>query len=69
MGVRTPRQIHIWRVLALIALVALLFAVYRPTPQGKLRIANLRHVRDWKVAPPDRPYAGPQSSPPSVIPH
>jgi hypothetical protein len=47
---RTPR-LRIWGLLALIAVVALLLALIRPTPRGKLRIAKLGHAGDWSVAP------------------
>jgi hypothetical protein len=51
-------HLRIWGLLALIAVVALLLALIRPTPRGKLRIAKLRHAGDWNVAPQAIPKQG-----------
>jgi hypothetical protein len=53
----TPR-LRIWGFLALIAIVAVLLALIRPTPRGQLRISKLRHAGGWNVAPQAIPKQG-----------
>ena len=53
----TPR-LRIWGFLALIAVVAVLLALIRPTPRGNLRIAKLKHAGGWNVAPQATPKQG-----------
>jgi hypothetical protein len=50
----TPR-FRIWALLALIAIMAVLLAFFRPTSRGKLRIAKLRHAGNWNVTPGHSP--------------
>jgi hypothetical protein len=51
MRVLWTSRFRIWGFLALIAIMAVLFAVMRPTPLRKLRVAKLKHAGAWNVAP------------------
>jgi hypothetical protein len=46
----TPR-LRIWGFLALVAVVAVLLALIRPTLRDNLRAAKLKHAGGWNVAP------------------